>query len=122
MTITGRWRATSNRSYVRHRMGEKWGDFWGVSRGRAMEHQVILDELNDEAQRYIEAAQRATEPQQKRKLAIAASALFQLAQQLESGTALTAVHVEAYREMLADVIDDELRKAIETLLNGPVTS
>jgi hypothetical protein len=87
-----------------------------------MEHQVILDELNDEAQRYIEAAQRATEPLQKRKLALAASALFQLAQQLESGTTLTATHIEAYREMLADVIDDELRKAIETLLNGPVTS
>ena len=41
-----------------------------------MEHQVILDELNDEAQRYIEAAHRTTEPQQKRKLAVAASALF----------------------------------------------
>ena len=87
-----------------------------------MEHQVILDELNDEAQRYIEAAHRTTEPQQKRKLAVAASALFQLARQLESGTALTATHVEAYREMLADVIDDELRKAIDTLLSGPVMS
>ena len=87
-----------------------------------MEHQVVLDELNDEAQRYIEAAQRATEPQQKRKFAIAASALFQLAQQLESGTTLTATHVAAYREMLADVLDDELRKAIDTLLSGCVSS
>jgi hypothetical protein len=87
-----------------------------------MEHQVVLDELRDEAQRYIEAAQRATEPQQKRKLAIAASALFQLAEQLERGTALTAAHAGAYREMLADVLDEELRKAIDTLLSGAVTS
>ena len=87
-----------------------------------MEHQVILDELRDEAQRFIEATQRATEPQQKRKLALAASALFQLAEQLERGTALTATHAGAYREMLADVIDDELRKAIDTLLGAPVTS
>ena len=87
-----------------------------------MEHQVVLDELRDEAQRYIEAAQRATEPQQKRKLAIAASALFQLAEQLERGTALTAAHVGTYREMLADVLDDELRKAIDTLLSGAVAS
>jgi hypothetical protein len=59
---------------------------------------------------------------QKRKLALAASALFQLAEQLESGTALTTTHVGAYREMLADAIDDELRKAIDTLLSDPVTS
>ena len=87
-----------------------------------MEHQVVLDELRDEAQRYIEAAQRATEPQQKRKLAIAASALFQLAEQLERGGVLSATHVEAYREMLADVLDDELRKAVDTLLSAAVTS
>ena len=87
-----------------------------------MEHQVVLDELRDEAQRYIEAARRATEPQQKRKLALAASALFQLAEQLESGVVLTATHMAAYREMLAGVIDDELRKAIDTLINGPVAS
>ena len=86
-----------------------------------MEHQVVLDELRDEAQRYIEGAQRATEPQQKRKLAVAASALFQLAEQLANGTTLTATHVGAYREMLADVLDDELRKAIDTLLSGSVT-
>ena len=86
-----------------------------------MDHQVILDELRDEAQRYIEAAQRASEPLQKRKLALAASALFQLAEQLEKGAALTATHVGAYREMLADVLDDELRKAIDTLLSGSVT-
>ena len=87
-----------------------------------MAHQVVLDALNDEAQRYSEAAQRAIELQRKRKLAIAASALFQLAEQLERGRALTATHVSAYREMLADVIDDELRKAIDTLLSGHVTS
>jgi hypothetical protein len=92
------------------------------ARGRDMEHQVILDELRDEAQRFIEAAQRASEPQQQRKLALAASALFQLAEQLERGTPLTATHVGAYREMLADVIDDELRKAIDALLSGAVTS
>jgi hypothetical protein len=87
-----------------------------------MEHQVVLDELRDEAQRYIEAAQRAPERQLRSKLEIAASALYQLAEQLERGTALTAVHVGAYREMLADAIDDELRKAIDTLLSGPVAS
>jgi hypothetical protein len=64
----------------------------------------VLDELREEAQRYTEAAQRSTEPQQKRNLAIAASALFQLAEQLERGTALTATPVGAYREMLADVL------------------
>jgi cob(I)alamin adenosyltransferase len=103
-------------------MGETRGYFCAVFWGRAMEHQVVLDELRDEAQRYIDAAQRASEPQQKRKLVLAASALFQLAEQLESGTALTKTHVKAYREMLADAIDDELRKAIDTLLSGPVTS
>ena len=86
-----------------------------------MEHLVVLDELRDEAQRYIEAAQRTSEPQQKRKLALAASALFQLAEQLESGTTLTTTHVGTYREMLADVIDDELRQAIDTLLSSPVS-
>jgi hypothetical protein len=64
-----------------------------------MEHQVVLDELRDEAQRYIEGAQRATEPQQKRKLAIAASALFQLAEQLERGTALTAARLVSRRPL-----------------------
>jgi hypothetical protein len=33
----------------------------------------------------------------------------------------SVIHVGVYRETLADVIDDELRKAIDTLL-GPVSS
>ena len=90
--------------------------------GRDMQHQVVLEQLRDEAQRYIEAAQRATEPQQKIRLEIAAIALFQLAEQLERGIALTAMHVGAYREMLADVPDEELRTAIDTLLRDPVSS
>jgi hypothetical protein len=83
-----------------------------------MEHLVVLDGLRAEAQRYIEAAQRETGPEAKRKLALAASALTQLVEQLERGAALTAAHIETYREMLVGVLDDELRKAIDTLLGG----
>jgi hypothetical protein len=87
-----------------------------------MEDLVVLDGLRAEAQCYIDAAQRETEPDGKHKLTVAASALNQLAEQLERGIPLTAAHVEAYREMLADVLDDELRKVIDTLLSGPITS
>jgi hypothetical protein len=87
-----------------------------------MEHLVVLDELREEAERYFDAARRETEPEGQRKLAVAASALYQLAEQLERGTPLTPAHIEAYREMLAGVLDEELRRAIDTLLSGPVTS
>ena len=86
-----------------------------------MEHQIVLD-----AARRGSAIHRSGREGDRAAadstLTIAASTLFQLAEQLERGTALTATHVGAYREMLADVIDDELRKAIDTLLCGPVTS
>ena len=80
-----------------------------------MARYVALDALRVGAQRYIEATQSETDPQKKRKLAVTASAVTQLAEQLERGIALTPADVAAYREMLADV-DAELRAAIETVL------
>jgi hypothetical protein len=83
---------------------------------------VALDALRIGAQCYIEATQRETDPQKMRKLAVTASALSQLFEQLERGIALTSADVAAYREMLADVDDPELRAAINTLLDPKVNS
>lgn len=83
-----------------------------------MAHRVVLGGLRAEAQRYIAAAQRETDPHKMRKLAVTAFALSQLAEQLERNVPLTAARVDAYREMLAGVLDDELRRAIDTLLHA----
>jgi hypothetical protein len=87
-----------------------------------MAHRVVLDALRAEAQRYIEAVQRETDPQKMRKLATTASALFQLFEQMERGVALSSADVTAYREMLGYVDDAELRAAIDTLLDPKVNS
>jgi hypothetical protein len=87
-----------------------------------MAHRVGLDALHAEAQRYIEAVQRETDPQKMRKLATTASALSQLFEQMERGIAISSADVAAYREMLGYVDDAELRAAIDTLLDPKVTS
>jgi hypothetical protein len=87
-----------------------------------MAHRVVLDALHAEAQRYIEAVQRETDPQKMRKLATTASALSQLFEQMERGVALSSADVAAYREMLGYVDDAELRAAIDALLDPKVTS
>ncbi len=85
-----------------------------------MEHLVVLDELRVEAQRYLELAQRASDPEGRRKFMLAAGGISQLAEQLERDIPLTAAHVNAYREMLAEVLDDELRRAVDSLLHAKV--
>jgi hypothetical protein len=87
-----------------------------------MAHRVVLDALHAEAQRYIEAVQRETDPQKMRKLATTASALSQLVEQLGRGIALSPADVAAYREMLLHVDDAELRAAIDALLDPKVNS
>jgi hypothetical protein len=87
-----------------------------------MAHRVVLDALRAEAQCFIEAVQRETDPHKMRKLAVTASALSQLSEQLERGIALTSADIAAYREMLADVDNAERRAAIDTLLELRRTS
>jgi hypothetical protein len=87
-----------------------------------MAHRVVLDALHAEAQRYIEAVQRETDPQKMRKLATTASALSQLVEQLGRGIALSPADVAAYREMLGHVDDAELRAAIDAVLDPKVNS
>jgi hypothetical protein len=87
-----------------------------------MAHRVVLDALHAEAQRYIEAVQRETDPQKMRKLATTASALSQLVEQLGRGIALSPADVAAYREMLGYIDDAELRAAIDALLDPKVNS
>ena len=87
-----------------------------------MAHRVVLDALHAEAQRCIEAVKRETDPQKMRKMQTTASALAQLAEQLERRVALSSADVAAYREMLGQVDDAELRAAIDTLLDPKVNS
>ncbi|HEV2547005.1 MAG TPA: hypothetical protein VGU20_06695 [Stellaceae bacterium] len=87
-----------------------------------MAHRVVLDVLHAQAQRYTEAVQREPDPQKMRKLAVTASALSQLFEQLERGVALSSADIAAYREMLGHVDDAELRAAIDTLLDPKVNS
>jgi hypothetical protein len=85
---------------------------------RAMEHRTVLAGLRAGAQRYTEAAQRETVPHKKRKLAVAVGGLSLLTEQLERGATLTAAHIEAYQEMLADVLNNELRAVVDKLFGA----
>jgi hypothetical protein len=87
-----------------------------------MAHRVVLDVLYAEAQRYIAAVQRETDPEKMRKLAVTASGLSQLFEQVDRGIALTSTDVAAYRETLGHVEDAKLRAAINTLLDPKVNS
>ena len=76
-----------------------------------------LDELRAEARRYLEAANKETLPEKKRKLAAAAHTLSELAERLEQGVAVTDEQIRRYRDMLGEALDDEQRKAFDRLLD-----
>jgi hypothetical protein len=74
--------------------------------------------LRRQSREHRRAAEIEADPRIKRKLAIEALTLAELAEQLErTDRFVTAENIQRYKSMLADVLDDAQRRTLEELLS-----